>query len=1324
MDSKLLTIAGLLGPFGAQRKVKFTLDTAATATFISKGLASKFGTPKKIPMKKTTVLLPSGQTLESHEALLLPMKMRNYSQDLAVRVLDMTGYDVILGLDWLINSKATIDFLRGVLHIPLHGAVHKIKCSSKIYDLDPLHDSSPGNPLELFTLMDDIEEETLCAIVRDNADDDMPTSHHPALQALLDRYSDRFKSELPPELPKRAHVEHIIDTGDAKPVNTMYYRLTPEQIQEQKRQITLLLEKGLIRPSSSPWGSPVLFVPKPGGKWRMCVDYRALNKVTLKNKYPLPRIEDCLDAFKGAKIFSKIDLTSGFWQILVRSMDIPKTAFNTRNGKYEFLVMPFGLCNAPATFQSFMNEILRDMIGEFIQVYLDDIVVYSKTVEEHEKHLDKLFQVLQREDLFASPGKTFIGRSEIEFCGHHISQGPSGLTQIKPLTSKVDIIKTWPAPTTVHHVRQFLGITGFYRRYIQGYAKIAVPLQELLKESNAVLRTKKHRPITWTARCALAFNQLKDALASDPVLIIPDTTKPFLIETDASEWAVGAVLYQFDQEEKCHPVAFGGKKLHGAELNYPVHEKELYAIKLALKDWEHWIQNGQPITVLTDHQSLQYMNSMTTQSKRLARWVEEFQSFHLDIKYRPGSQAIVPDALSRRPDFMSTKKANMAEDPVTLAAMMSEDWRGFLEHEVMNALHQHLKSGRLSANPQLSKLIISHKHQYKLDKQHRLLRILPNGGGTAPYLDPLVRRDFAMSMHKNYGHFGFPGILGVLKNRAWWPTMKKDLQNFLQDCPECQLTSKQKPKTLQEPQFHQINPNLRPFDKWAIDMVGPLPETPNGNKWIVTAIDYATGWPVAKALPSKATTHIAKFIHEEIFSHYGFPDELLSDNGMEFLGEIVEHLLAQLKTTHRLTTPYHPRTNGKVERYNGILGNVLTKMCLGSNIHDWDSYLPQAVFSTRIRQHRSTEQSPYFLVYGQHPKLPHEWENMPQQDHDARISNLKHARQAAHQKLLDQAAKAGLVSPEKFVEDPQRIAIHEGDFVLIRNENRSKLEPKWYGPLQVLRRHWLGTYVLQTPDKRVLKHLVHGNRLVKAQAASLQQFWAWTEKSNGIDSAEIQDARATDQQVLDSLGWAHGQVPSWNDLSSWSDKKWRQLHVNHVLKSGKFERPGGRSFLVGEDQDKDSALAPTNGDAEGNVSPLENVRNLEVPIPPPTEPVAHSVPAQNVHENRPVDVEQHNVQETGHEGPESPTVVGQTGEEDFEDHMDLDAPLEMGAQSPSLPHGNLDSEAIERAQGDPMDVIDPAFEQFEAVELPPEPQRTTGSMNLRSRPPKSWKLRS
>ena len=453
-------------------------------------------------------------------------------------------------------------------------------------------------------------------------------------------------------------MDHEISTGNKPPSNRNAYPLSVVQLEVETKQIQALLKRGLIRESTSPWGAPVLFVrkPKTPGEWRMCIDYRALNTKTIKNAYPLPRIQDCIDKLGKSRHCTTLDLTSGYWQVRIADKDIPKTAFNTRYGKYEFLVMPFGLTNAPATFQTLMNSILRPYIDKFVLVYLDDILIYSNSPKEHRTHVLLVLEALRKHKLYARPLKCVFDQPEVVFCSHVVGNGIVRMLDSK----KVKIIREWPTPKNVHEVRQFFGLANYYRRFIKGFGSIAAPLAELFKQEGDDKR--KNRPIIWNMACQTAFERLKQALTNAPLLHQPDPTKPYTIETDASDFAIGYALMQQGDDELMHPIAFDGRKLRGAELKYPTHEKELLAIKEALVKFRHYIENNYTTTILTDHESLRYMNTVTRPSKRLARWIDEFQGYDLDIRYRRGREAIVPDALSRRPDYLNAIQHDRYKD--------------------------------------------------------------------------------------------------------------------------------------------------------------------------------------------------------------------------------------------------------------------------------------------------------------------------------------------------------------------------------------------------------------------------------------------------------------------------------------------------------------------------------------------------------------------------------------------------------------------------------------------------------------------------------------
>ncbi|GJQ92368.1 reverse transcriptase [Tanacetum coccineum] len=373
----------------------------------------------------------------------------------------------------------------------------------------------------------------------------------------------------------------------AEPISKAPYRMAPVELKELKEQLQEMLENGFIRPSVSPWGAPVLFVKKKDGSMRLCIDYRELNRITIRNRYPLPRIDDLFDQLQGAKYFSKIDLRSGYHQLRVREQDISKTAFRTRYGHYEFLVMPFGLTNAPAVFMDLMNRIFHEYLDKFVIVFIDDILVYSKSEEEHEQHLRIVLEILRQKKLYAKFSKCEFWLQQVAFLGHIVSA--DGII-MDP--SKVEAITKWPRPTTVTEVRSFLGLAGYYRRFVEGFSRLALPLTQLMR---------KGEKFVWTDERQESFEELKRRLVSAPILTLPSGSGGFQIYSDASKKGLGCVLMQHGKV-----IAYASRQLKPYEVNYPTHDLELAAVVFALKIWRHYLY-GEACDIFTDHKRSKYI---------------------------------------------------------------------------------------------------------------------------------------------------------------------------------------------------------------------------------------------------------------------------------------------------------------------------------------------------------------------------------------------------------------------------------------------------------------------------------------------------------------------------------------------------------------------------------------------------------------------------------------------------------------------------------------------------------------------------------------------
>ncbi|KAD2393420.1 hypothetical protein E3N88_40397 [Mikania micrantha] len=583
---------------------------------------------------------------------------------------------------------------------------------------------------------------------------------------IVCEFLEVFPEDLP-GLPPIRQVEFRIDlTPDAAPIARAPYRLAPSEMQELSTQLQELLDKGFIRPSFSPWGAPVLFVKKKDGTFRMCIDYRELNKVTIKNRYPLPRIDDLFDQLQGSSYYSKIDLRSGYHQLRVQEEDIPKTAFRTRYGHYEFLVMPFGLTNAPAVFMDLMNRVCKPYLDKFVIVFIDDILIYSKSEEEHAEHLRLLLELLKQEQLYAKFSKCDFWMREVQFLGHIVNE--KGI-HVDP--AKIEAIKNWEAPKTPTEVRQFLGLAGYYRRFIEGFSKIAQPLTAL---------THKGTKYNWTDKQEAAFQLLKQKLCSAPILSLPEGTEDFAVYCDASGQGLGCVLMQRDKV-----IAYASRQLRTHEKNYTTHDLELGAVVFALKIWRHYLY-GTKCTIYTDHKSLQHIFDQKELNMRQRRWVELLNDYECAIKYHPGKANVVADALSRK-DTTGTRRVR--------ALMMT--------------IHTDLPDKVHSA--QIEALKTENLVPESLRGMEEQLNVKPDG--IRYFIDrmwiPLYGglRELVMDeAHKSrYSvHPGSDKMYHDLKALYWWPHMKADIAKYVSKCLTCSKVKVeyQKPSgLLQQPEI-------------------------------------------------------------------------------------------------------------------------------------------------------------------------------------------------------------------------------------------------------------------------------------------------------------------------------------------------------------------------------------------------------------------------------------------------------------------------------------------------------------------------------------------
>ena len=724
-------------------------------------------------------------------------------------------------------------------------------------------------------------------------------------------------------------------------------RLSVPLLKELKEQLIQLQEKGFITPSCSPYGAPILFVKKKNGKLRLCIDYRKLNQQTIKNRYPLPRTDDLLDLLQGAHVFSTLDLASGYYQIPIAAKDRHKTAFRTRYGLYEFTVMPFGLCNAPATFQLMMNELFRPHLDDFVTIYLDDIIVFSKTEEEHHGHLCTVFNILQTNGLFLQKNKCSFFQRAITFLGFNISgQG------IRPDSGLTQAIQMMPPPNCKKQLQSFLGSINFYRRFIKSFAHIAHPLHQLTTTGTIFQWRPEHQD---------AFDKLKTTLGSPPVLKLFDPKSQTLIFTDASGVAIGAVLMQ-RHAELLHPVAFLSRTLTNTEQRYATHDRELLAIYYALTRWKHYVHGLNPI-VYTDHKPLTHIFNQKDISDRQARWLEKIQEVNPVIKYVQGADNSLADLLSRITPLSVISFATPTLTPDLMDRLRNAYNRDAILQDVLvyirsgqpiTSLYQHFRDP--------TKLTCSHGFIYYAHPTDAKRLVIPD--------DSAIKEELLQQLHDHplAGHGGQRKTKHLATRNFYWPHMQADIDAYIRNCPVCQRVRSRNHKTygllqpLPVPEF--------PWEHISMDFITHLPETATGFSCLLVFVDRFSKMlhmvPTSISCDAEMT---ARLFFKEVVRLHGIPKSIVSDRDVRFVNSFWTELTKLLGTKALLSTAYHPQTDGQTERTNRTIEDILRAYC-DSAQRTWDRLLAAAEFAYNNAYHSSTQQSPFYTNYGRHPHLP------------------------------------------------------------------------------------------------------------------------------------------------------------------------------------------------------------------------------------------------------------------------------------------------------------------------------------------------------------------
>mgnify|MGYP000034807019 CR=1 FL=1 len=1036
-----------------------------------------------------------GGELAQRGLLLARSLVKPQAETLALRILNPNEESRVVRRGTTVGTIATVDVDSVVVPGMSHGC--EVNGELPVY-LHDLYERSKANLSEEF---------------------------HEEVKACLVEFQDVFSSG-EDDIGRTDVVKHHINTGDARPIKERPRRHPLCNQQEIMRQVDDLQRRGIIEPSDSPWAANVVLVRKKDGSQRFCVDYRGLNRVTIKDAYPVPRIDETLDALANAEWFSTLDLASGYWQVALDEDASQKSTFVVRNGLYRWRCMPFGLCNAPATFERLMEKVMAGLQWDILLIYLDDVIVFGKTEKEEIERLRVVFSRLRQAGLKLKPKKCFLFQKSVGYLGHVVSsQG------VATDPDKVRAVAEWPTPKCVKEVRSFLGLASYYRRFIRGFAEVASPLHAL---------TEKSREFHWSDACQEAFDELKLRLQSAPVLAYPVPDSDYILDTDASGDGIGAVLSQVHEgQEKV--LAFASRKLSKAERNYCVTRRELLAVVVYLKKFRQYLY-GQKVLLRTDHAALRWLLNFKDPEGQLARWLQVVSEYDVTIQHRPGRKHGNADGLSRK---ACKQCGRVDDDEGSKTVDASEDVEetvigpvGGSHHEVdTGLLSPEAKVRGISAQPQLPRnavreaqlgdpnigWLVQAKEESGSRPSWEAVSAASSGHKTLwSQWDQLAVRDGVLhrcwesddgksmrwrlvlpeklreavlqELHggRTSGHLGVKKTLAKVRVRYYWPGMTADVRSFIRRCELCGRRKSPVKRRVSPLQQYLVG---EPMERVAVDLLGPLPRSDSGNVWIMVVGDYCSKWMEAYALPdAKAETVANKFVTEFV-CRFGIPLELHSDQGTNFESAVFGEMCRVLGISKTRTAAYNPKSDGMVERFNKTLVNMVAMMIEPRRRQrDWDECLPYACFAYRCTPQESTGESPNMMMLGRETRLPVDLlvEGPTVEDTTGTdfAQRLRQDLQEAHGRARECLKQSARNQKRNYDRRVQGEGLIPGQFAWLYDKSKRKgrspkLELRWMGPYLVVKRLSDVVYRIQLkPGSKAF--VVHGDRLKPYTGESLK----------------------------------------------------------------------------------------------------------------------------------------------------------------------------------------------------------------------------------------------
>ncbi|KAF7116923.1 hypothetical protein CNMCM5793_005553 [Aspergillus hiratsukae] len=1102
---------------------KALLDTGAKQNFISYRFLIQNGVAFNPNSMEPPVCYPNGTTAPCYSKLQTESKITDWDNvtkefDVTYNIIDLetNEYQVILGRRWLCPVDPDITLSAGTWRY--RTGQPKIKVERPERFVKTMRQG--------LTLM----------MIYQPEDTSAAASEIPHQYRLWERvFSEEEAASLPDE--KVAHEIPLV-AGKTPPYGRLY-SLSQYELQVLREYIDKFMKRGWIRPSTSPAGAPVLFTRKADGSLRLCVDYRGLNDITVKNRYPLPRIDELMDRLVGARYFTKLDLRDAYHRIRIKRGDEWKTAFRTRYGHFEYLVMPFGLTNAPATFQAYINEAMKGILDDFCIVYLDDILIYSQTEEEHVRHVSEVLERLQRHNLYAKLSKCSFHQTEVKFLGFIV-----GRDGVRMDPDRVKTVQEWPEPRSFRDVQVFLGFTGYFRRFIHQYADITAPLTNLLR---GMEKGRKPGPFHLTDEARVAFAGLKEAFARPPALRHYDPKDEILVVTDASGFAIAGILLQPDigtpagkARRGWQPVAFFSRKLKGAELRFDVHDQELLAIVECFKVWRHYLE-GSPhaIRVQSDHENLKYFFTAKKLNSRQARWAELLAAYDFKIEYKPG-HLNPADAPSRRWDYEPAHgHEEYAVGPLpTLQRKLGGSRNGQVEGDpkpseddlvvgsrgpellALRTLAREAASNEVACDPPSLSLRDAILEAQKRDAFSCRLRAryesearkegesewdgalagharkdrwhVDSGmlwHGEAIYVPPVAAlRHEIMRVHHDdpyAGHFGREKTLELIRRKFFWGGQRQEVEAYVKSCPECQKAKV--PRRLPAGELSSLPVPERPWQDLTMDFIVKLPPSPwKGQVYdaILVIVDRYT--KAARYLPTTSDINaeeLADLFITEIVQRTGAPRSLVTDRGTLFTSQYWSQLCQAFRIKGRLSTAFHPQTDGQTERQNQTLETYL-RTYTNYQQNDWAQWLGTAEFAYNNSKNASTGFSPFEAWYGYRPALPEIGdveEGITNASVEERLQRIKEVRE----RLEENLQSAIKHQADAYNQRHRPVYFHVGQKVLLSTKNlkswrpSKKLDMRYDGPFEVIEVIGKQAYRLRLPQSYARIHPVFHVSLLK-----------------------------------------------------------------------------------------------------------------------------------------------------------------------------------------------------------------------------------------------------